>query len=74
MQDHQKLNFPIEAGVISFKNLSSGFLKFAKKEKPGSRSKDNLITKDTIYNFQIELKKLIMEICNINFDFTEREV
>ena len=35
---------PVEAGIISFKNLKSGLLKFAKKDKPGSLcSKNNLI-------------------------------
>ena len=74
MQASEKTNFPVEAGIISFKNLSKGFLKFAKKDKPGSRSKDISITEDTISNFQVELKKLIIEICNINIDFTEKEV
>lgn len=74
MQASENLNFPVEAGIISFKNLSNGFLKFAKKDKPGSRSKDTSITEDTIDNFKTELKKLIIEICNIDIDFTEKEV
>lgn len=47
--------FPSEAGIISFKNLKSGLLKFEKKE-PGSRKKDSLITTETIQDFQLELK------------------
>lgn len=74
MQKTNGLNFPIEAGIISFKNLSSGFIKFSKKENSRSRTKNTLITEDTLSSFQIELKKLIIEICNPNIDFTEKEV
>jgi len=72
---HQKnlIQLPIEAGIISFKNLNSGFLKFGKKTlKP--RTKDQLITEDTLKNFETELKKLIIEICNPNIDFVEKEL
>ena len=68
------LKFPVEAGIISFKNLSEGFIKFAKKEKPGNSKKDTNITEDTLSNFEVELKKLITEICNPNIPFTEKEV
>ncbi|MCM8569738.1 PD-(D/E)XK nuclease family protein [Gramella jeungdoensis] len=67
------LTFPAEAGIISFKNLRSGFLKFEKKE-PGSRKKDPLITQETLDLFQSEMKKLIMEICNPEIPFTEKEI
>ena len=68
------LKFPVEAGIISFKNLSEGFIKFAKKEKPGNSKKDTNITQDTLSDFEVELKKLITEICNPNIPFTEKEV
>ncbi|HMB99465.1 MAG TPA: PD-(D/E)XK nuclease family protein, partial [Flavobacteriaceae bacterium] len=67
------LKFPIEAGIISFKNLNNGFLKFAKKEA-GSRKKESIITQETLDNYFIELKKLILEICNPQIDFIEKEV
>ncbi len=67
------LKFPAEAGIISFKNLKSGFLKFEKKE-PGSRNKDSMITEETLELFQIELKKLIVEICNPDIPFVEKEI
>ena len=67
------LKFPAEAGIISFKNLKSGFLKFEKKEA-GSRSKDSMITEETLELFQIELKKLIVEICNPDIPFIEKEI
>ena len=63
-----------EAGIISFKNLSSGFLKFGKKEKAGARSKDQVITQNTLDTFTVELKRLILEICNPDEPFTEKEI
>ncbi|MFH4965962.1 PD-(D/E)XK nuclease family protein [Gaetbulibacter sp. M235] len=75
MQQSKKINLPIEAGIISFKNLKTGFLKFAKKEKSGSYAKkDTLITSETLENFTKEIKKLIIEISNPNIPFTEKEV
>ncbi|MEC3906021.1 PD-(D/E)XK nuclease family protein [Tamlana sp. 2201CG12-4] len=74
MQASNSLNFPIEAGIISFKNLSSGFLKFSKKESAFSRSKNTLIAPDTLLAFESELKKLILEICDPNIDFIEKDV
>ena len=67
------LTFPAEAGIISFKNLKSGFLKFEKKEA-GSRNKDSMITQETLRLFQTELKRLIVEICNPEIPFTEKEI
>jgi hypothetical protein len=64
---------PIEGGIISFKNLLGDyFLKFAKKESNNSRSKDALITQETLDNFHVQLKKLILEICNPDIPFTEK--
>ncbi|SFC97669.1 PD-(D/E)XK nuclease family protein [Algibacter pectinivorans] len=74
MNQSGAINLPIEAGIISFKNLNKGFLKFAKKESVSSRSKDALITIDTLACFEAELKNLIIEICNPEIDFTEKEV
>ncbi|WP_396602497.1 PD-(D/E)XK nuclease family protein [Algibacter sp. R77976] len=74
MYQEKKIQLPVEAGIISFKNLKEGFLKFAKKESASKRSKDALITNDTLDDFETELKKLIIEICNPNIDFTEKEV
>lgn len=73
MYKANNINLPVEAGIISFKNLNSGFLKFAKKES--SRGKKNtLITEATIAAFETELKALISEICNPDIDFLEKEV
>lgn len=75
MHQSNKINLPVEAGIISFKNLNSGFLKFATKDRAGAYAKKEvLITIESLEAFQIELKKLILEICNPNVDFTEKEV
>ncbi len=63
-----------EAGIISFKNMGSGFLKFATKDSARSRNKDQNITKETLALFSEELRKLIIEICSPNIPFTEKEV
>ncbi|WP_425076315.1 PD-(D/E)XK nuclease family protein [Psychroserpens sp. S379A] len=74
MYKQKEITLPIEAGIISFKKLGSGFIKFGKKESPRTRTKDNLITEDTLLAFEIELKKLISEICNPEIKFIEKEV
>ncbi|MFD2543003.1 PD-(D/E)XK nuclease family protein [Lacinutrix gracilariae] len=71
MNQQNKVNLPLEAGIVSFKNLSAGLLKFAVKE---GRSKNQLITQETLDNFEIELKKIILEICNPEINFIEKEV
>ncbi|EDP96885.1 PD-(D/E)XK nuclease family protein [Kordia algicida OT-1] len=63
-----------EAGIISFKNLQSGFLKFGTKDSARSRNKNQLITAETLDDFVVELKQLILEICNMEIPFTEKEV
>ncbi|WP_282030102.1 PD-(D/E)XK nuclease family protein [Winogradskyella eximia] len=74
MKQQNRIELPIEAGIISFKNLNEGFLKFGKKPSSHSRTKDQLITQDTLDNFEVELKKLITEICNPKVDFIEKEI
>lgn len=64
-----------EAGIISFKNLKAGFIKFQKLNKDGTRTiKDSIISQETLNDFSIELKKLIVEIFNPDIAFIEKEV
>ncbi|MDT0648233.1 PD-(D/E)XK nuclease family protein [Zunongwangia sp. F260] len=71
----KRLEQPVEAGIISFKNLKGGFLKFCKKETPNQRSaKKYKINNDILESFKIELNKLIVEICNPEVPFTEKEI
>ncbi len=74
MYNHKKPISTIEAGILSFKNLNAGLLNFATKEKKGSRTKDINITQETLLLFSSELKRLIIEICNPNISFEEKEV
>jgi len=64
----------IEAGVISFKNLNEGFLRFYKKSSVSSRSKETIISKETLMQFEDQLKKLILEIYNKECSFIEKEI
>ncbi len=67
------LNFPVEAGIISFKNLSAGILKFAKKDSAGRGAKKEYnITLETLDAFYNELKVLILEICDPKIPFKEK--
>ena len=74
MHKQKKIVLPVEAGIISFKKLGSGFIKFGKKESQTTRTKDNSITEETLLAFEIELKKIILEICNRTINFVEKEV
>ncbi len=74
MFNHIKPITSLEAGIISFKNLGSGLLKFGLKEKKGSRIKDNSITQETIAQFMDYIKILIYEIGDPQVPFTEKEV
>ncbi|WP_452225349.1 PD-(D/E)XK nuclease family protein [Lacinutrix chionoecetis] len=70
----EPLRFPIEAGVISFKNLKAGFLKFTKRDQQSRGNKETLITQNTLDTYFAELKKLIIEICNPEINFIEKEL
>jgi ATP-dependent helicase/DNAse subunit B len=66
---------PVEAGIISFKNLKSGLLKFAKKDRLGAYAqKTSLVSSDFLVRYEHELKTLILELFNPNIDITEKEV
>ncbi len=70
----QQLTLPAEAGIISFKNLNQGVMKFSQKPSTYSRTKDTTITEDTLKAFENQLKHLIKEICNPDIAFTEKEI
>ncbi len=60
-----------KAGIISFKNLKCGFLPFILKE--GKTSSD-IVTQVTLNNFRTEFKTIILEICNMDIPFIEKEI
>lgn len=72
--NNRQMQGSVEAGVISFKNLKPGFLKFGKKS--GSRDKypNYLIDHKTLEDFQIQLENLILEICDQEVPFIEKEI
>ncbi|WP_029036448.1 PD-(D/E)XK nuclease family protein [Salinimicrobium xinjiangense] len=75
MNEQEPLPEAVEAGIISFKNLQGGFLKFCKKDKTGyGAKKDTDITTETLAEFQEQLKKLILEIFDPNIPFVEKEI
>ena len=69
------INHPvIEAGVISFKNMSSGFLRFAEKDSPRATHKRYGITADIYQKFTEQFNALVLEIFNPEIPFTEKEI
>ncbi len=64
----------IEAGIVSFKNMNAGFMKFAKKEKPGNSPKETAISNEVLKEFEKQLFLLIREICDPNIPFLEKDV
>jgi len=61
------------AGIISFKNLNSGFLRFGTKTSPRSK-REQLIDNDVLKIYAQEIKKLILEICDPKSPFIEKEI
>ncbi|HET8808894.1 MAG TPA: PD-(D/E)XK nuclease family protein [Flavobacteriaceae bacterium] len=60
-----------EAGIISFKNLKGGFLKFFDNSEG---SKSEIPVQESLEHFEIKLKSLILEICDPEIPFLEKEV
>jgi hypothetical protein len=58
----------IEAGIISFKNLKSGFLPFTFEE---NKVKTTVITKEIMENYLAQIVVLLQEILNVEIPFEE---
>lgn len=75
LNDQTPIQSFAEAGIISFKNLQSGFLKFSKKDKEGQNAtKNSKIDQQVLEAFEEQLKNLILEICNPEIPFVEKEI
>ena len=76
LNEEHLISGDIEGGIISFKNLQGDyFLKFTEKDRAGKgASKNQIISKDTLENYSVQLKKLILEICDSDIDFVEKEI
>ncbi|WP_438966184.1 PD-(D/E)XK nuclease family protein [Flavobacterium sp.] len=61
-------NYPVEAGIISFKNMKVGFMPFGL----GKRNSIHDITKETIIDFKQSMLSLIQEILNPETPFEEK--
>jgi ATP-dependent helicase/nuclease subunit B len=73
---YQKANIiePLEAGIVSFKNMNAGFMKFAKKEKAGNSPKETSISSEILIAFEKQLFLLIREICDPNIPLVGKPV
>jgi hypothetical protein len=61
-------DYPLEAGIISFKNMKAGFMPFGL----GKRNSIHDITNETIIDFKQSMLSLIQEILNPEIPFKEK--
>lgn len=64
----------LEAGIISFKSFSNGFMSFATKEHSRSKTKNVGVTSDNLKLLEQQLELLIHEICDLQTPFVEKEI
>lgn len=69
MFEHEATGLPIEAGIISFKNLKSGFLPFGFKE---DKELNIIVTAEILNNYLEEIVLLLNEIFDITIPFEEK--
>lgn len=72
LNNQSKLSLPVEAGIISFKKLSLGVLKF--EDKSVNRSGNTLIDPEILSKFETVLRNLILEIFDQNIAFEEKQI
>lgn len=69
MYEELAVEQPMEAGIISFKNLKSGFLPFTFKE---GKEVNTIISKETIDQYLEQITILLLEIFDQNIPFEEK--
>jgi len=69
MFEHVANGVPIEVGIISFKNLKSGFLPFGFKEE---KELTITVTSDILNNYLEEIAVLLNEIFDLTIPFEEK--
>ncbi len=69
MYEEKALKQPMEAGIISFKNLKSGFLPFTFKE---GKEINTFITKETIEQYLEQITILLVELFDENIPFEQK--
>ena len=66
---------PTEAGIFSFKNFKSGYIKFTKKDKLGNSAlKQQHISETILEAYEKQLVELLAELFNPDIKFIEKEV
>jgi hypothetical protein len=71
MYENNANGLPIEAGIISFKNLKSGFLPFGFKEE---KDVNSIINSEIMRDYLEQIVLLLNEILNIEIAFEEKIV
>ena len=66
IEKEKKYNFPVENGIISFRNLNGGALKTKFLDK------SNLVTPEKLADYKKGLERLIREILDIDSSFKEK--
>ena len=69
MYENEAKGKPIEAGIISFKNLKSGFLPFVFKEE---KELNSIINESVLSNYIQQIVLLLGEILDENIPFEEK--
>ena len=67
IEDDKKYNFPVETGIISFRNLDSGIIKTRFQDKT------NLVSHEKIKEYKSGLDTLIKEVMHVDIPFTENK-
>ncbi|HEX9152139.1 MAG TPA: hypothetical protein VF842_08655, partial [Flavobacterium sp.] len=69
MYENEAKGKPIEAGIVSFKNLKAGFLPFNFKEEKEANS---IINEAVLNNYLEQIVLLLNEILDKNVPFLEK--
>jgi hypothetical protein len=69
MYENQSSDKPIETGIISFKNLKSGFLPFNFKD---GKEETTIINEDILSNYLEQIVLLLNEILDEEIPFEEK--
>ena len=67
IEDDNKYNFAVEAGIISFRNLDNGIIKTRFQDKT------NLVSHEKIKKYKSGLDILIKEVIRVDIPFTEKK-
>jgi hypothetical protein len=69
MYETEAKSKPIEAGIISFKNLKSGFYRLISKKK---KERNMIINEEVMTNYLEQIVLLLNEILDVSIPFEEK--